>query len=146
MADAVKDVWPSGQLIILSHAWRDDGLWSDIQAEAQDGIKTVLWAMYAALLSSRSHRSWQSWCGRSRATWRTSSMAVEEPLRAELLAAVPRLRAFTISLTNNPDRADDLVQDTLVWAWANIDRFERGTNLNAWLFTILRNLFHSEYR
>jgi RNA polymerase sigma-70 factor (ECF subfamily) len=73
-------------------------------------------------------------------------VAVEEPLRSELLAAVPHLRAFAISLTNNPDRADDLVQDTLVRAWANIDRFERGTNLNAWLFTILRNLFHSEYR
>jgi DNA-directed RNA polymerase specialized sigma24 family protein len=38
------------------------------------------------------------------------------------------------------------VQDTLVRAWRAIDRFERGTNLNAWLFTILRNLFHSEYR
>jgi RNA polymerase sigma-70 factor (ECF subfamily) len=73
-------------------------------------------------------------------------MAVEEPLRSDLLAAVPHLRAFAISLTNNPDRADDLVQDTLVWAWANIDKFERGTNLNAWLFTILRNLFHSGYR
>ena len=58
-------------------------------------------------------------------------MAVEEPLRSDLLAAVPHLRAFAISLTNNPDRADDLVQDTLVRAWANIDRFERGTNLTA---------------
>jgi len=73
-------------------------------------------------------------------------MAVEEPLRSDLLAAVPHLRAFAISLTNNPDRADDLVQDTLVRAWANIDRFERGTNLNAWLFTILHNLVRSEYR
>jgi RNA polymerase sigma-70 factor (ECF subfamily) len=73
-------------------------------------------------------------------------MAVEEPLRSDLLAAVPHLRAFAISLTNNPDRADDLVQDTLVRAWANIDRFEQGTNLTAWLFTILRNLFRSEYR
>jgi len=63
-----------------------------------------------------------------------------------MLAAVPSLRAFAISLTGNFDRADDLVQDTLVRALANIDRFERGTNLNAWLFTILRNLFHSEWR
>jgi len=63
-----------------------------------------------------------------------------------MLAAVPSLRAFAISLTGNFDRADDLVQDTLVRSLANIDRFERGTNLNAWLFTILRNLFHSEYR
>ncbi len=38
------------------------------------------------------------------------------------------------------------MQDAIVRAWANIDRFERGTNLNAWLFTILRNQLHSEYR
>jgi RNA polymerase sigma-70 factor (ECF subfamily) len=63
-----------------------------------------------------------------------------------LLAAVPSLRAFAISLSGSVDRADDLVQDTLLRALANIHRFEPGTNLNAWLFTILRNLFHSEYR
>jgi RNA polymerase sigma-70 factor (ECF subfamily) len=73
-------------------------------------------------------------------------MPVEPAIRDALLAAVPSLRAFAISLTNDFNRADDLVQDTLVRALAHIDRFERGTNLNAWLFTILRNLFHSEYR
>jgi RNA polymerase sigma-70 factor (ECF subfamily) len=73
-------------------------------------------------------------------------MPVEPELRDALLAAVPSLRAFAISLTNDFNRADDLVQDTLVRALVHIDRFERGTNLNAWLFTILRNLFHSEYR
>src|SRR3954454_13381553 len=74
------------------------------------------------------------------------SGTVEPAMRDALLAAVPSLRAFAISLTNNVDRADDLVQDTLLRAIAHIGRFERGTNLNAWLFTILRNLFHSEYR
>ncbi len=73
-------------------------------------------------------------------------MLVEDTLRDHMLATVPSLRAFAVSLTNSRDRADDLVQDTLMRAWANIDRFERGTNLEAWLFTILRNLFHSEYR
>jgi len=67
-------------------------------------------------------------------------------MREALLGAVPSLRAFGISLTGDVDRADDLVQDTLLRALANVDRFEPGTNLNAWLFTILRNLFHSEYR
>src|SRR5829696_5761077 len=71
---------------------------------------------------------------------------IEDSLRDDILAAIASLRAFAMSLTNNRDRADDLVQDTILRAWANIDRFERGTNLNAWLFTILRNQFHSEYR
>jgi RNA polymerase sigma-70 factor, ECF subfamily len=71
---------------------------------------------------------------------------VEDSLREQILAAIPSLRAFATSFTGSRDRADDLVQDTILRAWANIDRFERGTNLNAWLFTILRNQFHSEYR
>jgi len=73
-------------------------------------------------------------------------MTPEPALRDALLAAVPSLRAFAISLCGHVDRADDLVQDTLLRALSNLDRFERGTNLNAWLFTILRNLFHSDYR
>ena len=73
-------------------------------------------------------------------------MSVDPSLRNEILAAIPSLRAFAISLVHDRNRADDLVQDTLVRAWGALDRFERGTNLNAWLFTILRNLFHSQYR
>ncbi len=73
-------------------------------------------------------------------------MSVEASLRDDLLAALPKLRAFAISLTNHPERADDLVQDTIMRAWSSIDRFEPGTNMQAWLFTILRNQFHSEYR
>lgn len=73
-------------------------------------------------------------------------MSVEPQIRDQLLAAIPSLRAFAISLSGNPDRADDLVQDTLVKAWTNLHRFERGTNLNAWLFTILRNGFFSDHR
>ena len=63
-----------------------------------------------------------------------------------MLRAVPSLRAFAISLCGNVDRADDLVQETLLRAWANLNSFEPGTNMSAWLFTILRNLFRSEYR
>jgi RNA polymerase sigma-70 factor (ECF subfamily) len=73
-------------------------------------------------------------------------MILEPEMRDALLAAVPSLRAFGISLSGDVDRADDLVQATLLRALANIERFERGTNLHAWLFTILRNLFHSEFR
>ena len=67
-------------------------------------------------------------------------------VRAAMLAAVPSLRAFAISLCGNVDRADDLVQEALLRAWGNLDSFEPGTNMSAWLFTILRNVFRSEYR
>ncbi|GJD30639.1 ECF RNA polymerase sigma factor EcfG [Methylobacterium adhaesivum] len=67
-------------------------------------------------------------------------------MRDLLLAAIPALRAFAYSLTYNLDRSDDLVQDTLVRAWTKAESFQRGTNLTAWLFTILRNLFYSEQR
>jgi RNA polymerase sigma-70 factor, ECF subfamily len=66
--------------------------------------------------------------------------------REAMLAALPNLRAFAVSLTHNLDTADDLVQDTILRAWANLDRFEAGTNLQAWLFTILRNGFYSQHR
>jgi RNA polymerase sigma-70 factor (ECF subfamily) len=63
-----------------------------------------------------------------------------------MLAAVPSLRAFAISLCRNSDRAVDLVQETLLRALSHIDSFQPGTNMSAWLFTILRNHFRSEYR
>ena len=67
-------------------------------------------------------------------------------VRDGILAAVPNLRAFAMSLSGSLDRADDLVQETMLRALANIDSFEPGTNLSAWLFTILRNQFRTEYR
>src|SRR5512134_4166647 len=73
-------------------------------------------------------------------------MKIDDALRDAVLAAIPKLRAFAISLSGNVDRADDLVQETMLRALANIDSFQPGTNLQAWLFTILRNLFRSEYR
>src|SRR3978361_2402362 len=73
-------------------------------------------------------------------------MALDPTIRDSILAAVPSLRAFAISLCGTVDRADDLVQETLLRAWANIASFQPGTNMSAWLFTILRNLFRSEYR
>ncbi len=66
--------------------------------------------------------------------------------RDAMLKAVPHLRAFAISLTGNIDQADDLVQDALMRGLSNIERFEPGTNVQAWLFTILRNLFLTDYR
>jgi RNA polymerase sigma-70 factor (ECF subfamily) len=66
--------------------------------------------------------------------------------REAMIEMIPRLRAFAISLTGNIDRADDLVQETIVRGLTHIESFQPGTNLQAWLFTILRNQFHTSYR
>lgn len=73
-------------------------------------------------------------------------MKAPAAFKAELIELLPSLRAFARSLARNPAQADDLVQDTLVKALANVDRFEQGTNLRAWLFTILRNHYYSQLR
>ncbi len=70
----------------------------------------------------------------------------DDDLETLLIGAVPNLRAFANSLCGDATRADDLVQDTLVKAWANLASFEKGSNLKAWLFTILRNTYFSELR
>ncbi|MCU9850243.1 RNA polymerase sigma factor [Defluviimonas sp. WL0024] len=72
-------------------------------------------------------------------------MSAPDP-RDALPQHLPALRAFAISLSGDVASADDLVQDTIVKAWTNIDKFEPGTNMRAWLFTILRNTFFSDKR
>jgi RNA polymerase sigma-70 factor (ECF subfamily) len=69
-----------------------------------------------------------------------------DTLQTELLSLVPNLRAFAVSLCGDMDRADDLVQETLIKSWRNLDSFTQGTNLKAWLFTILRNTHFSALR
>src|SRR4029077_19439870 len=86
-------------------------------------------------------------------------MPLTDSLRDDILASVPSLRALAISLSGNGDRADDLVQETLLTAIANIDSLQQGANtldntgssqpdssLPAWLLTLLRTLFRSDYR
>ncbi len=70
----------------------------------------------------------------------------EQSVHDVMLDAIPSLRAFAIALSGKVDRADDLVQETLLRAMANIGSFQAATNMSAWLTTILRNLFRSEYR
>ncbi|MCJ2044049.1 sigma-70 family RNA polymerase sigma factor [Methylobacterium sp. J-078] len=57
----------------------------------------------------------------------------------ELIALVPRLRRFALVRTGNAAEADDMVQATLMRAWEHQDQYRAGSNLVAWLFTILRN-------
>lgn len=64
----------------------------------------------------------------------------------ELLTLLPNLRAFAISLSGRHDKADDLVQDTVFKALNKYESYERGTNMKAWTFTIMRNEFYSNMR
>ena len=66
--------------------------------------------------------------------------------RDNLLKAIPKLRAFARNLGGSAERGDDLVQETLLKALANAESFQPDSNMTAWLYTILRNQFYSEFR
>ena len=70
----------------------------------------------------------------------------DSEFKAELARVIPHLRAFGRSLSGSRDLADDLVQETLLKAWAARKRFQAGTNMRAWTFIILRNLYLSQMR
>ena len=74
-----------------------------------------------------------------------STKEVRDP-RDRLPELLPSLRAFAIGLSRNVATADDLVQETILKAWSNLDKFDPETNLEAWLFTILRNTYYSLLR
>ena len=73
-------------------------------------------------------------------------MTTTADFKSDLLAAIPALRAFAVSLSGKSGWAEDLVQETLVKAWANQSSFQPGSRMQAWLFTILRHEYYSEYR
>jgi RNA polymerase sigma-70 factor (ECF subfamily) len=70
----------------------------------------------------------------------------DDEFKDQLAQVIPHLRAFGRSLSGSRDLADDLVQETLLKAWAARKRFQAGTNMRAWTFIILRNLFLSQMR
>src|SRR3712207_7933029 len=70
----------------------------------------------------------------------------DSEFKEQLAQVIPHLRAFGRSLSGSRDLADDLVQETLLKAWAARKRFQAGTNMRAWTFIILRNLFLSQMR
>lgn len=71
---------------------------------------------------------------------------VNQEFSEEFLGAIAKLRGFALSLTRNADSADDLLQDTLAKGWASRSQFVPGTNLRAWMFTIMRHRFLDECR
>jgi RNA polymerase sigma-70 factor (ECF subfamily) len=84
---------------------------------------------------------------------KTSELPMTKPVclsdldfKKYLASAIPQLRAFGRSLCGNRDTADDLVQETMLKAWAARDRFEAGTNFTARTFTILRNVYFTQVR
>jgi len=70
----------------------------------------------------------------------------QSSFKDDLVAEIPSLRAFATSLCGSVTLADDLVQDALLKAWTHASKFQPGTSLRAWLFTILRNSYYSQYR
>ena len=72
--------------------------------------------------------------------------APDDAFKKQLAATIPHLRAFARSLCGRPDFADDLVQEATLKAWSARERFEPGTNMRAWTFTILRNCYLTEMR
>lgn len=76
----------------------------------------------------------------------SASIADSSDFQAELVSLMPILRAFSRGLCRRHDLADDLVQETLMKAWRSRASFQTGTNLKAWLFTILRNCYYSHGR
>src|SRR5690349_24266247 len=76
----------------------------------------------------------------------SASDSVPTALRRQLADLLPDLRAFARFLVRDRAEADDLVQEALVRALASLDQFRHGTNLKAWLFSILRNAFYEQAR
>jgi RNA polymerase sigma-70 factor (ECF subfamily) len=63
-----------------------------------------------------------------------------------LLTNAGSLKPFAVNLTNDQDKAKDLFQETIYKALANRDKYNTGTNIKAWLFTIMKNIFINDYR
>jgi RNA polymerase sigma-70 factor (ECF subfamily) len=117
-----------------------------LPAPVRDHLGHQLQAFYASILAKAQPQQHLALIAQFDAALMAQGEAVASQFRTDLLAALPGLRAYARSLTIDPCSADDLVQETLVRAWANQHRFEQNSNLMAWLCTILRNQFYTECR
>jgi len=117
-----------------------------LTAEIQDHLGQELRAIYGDPGSDRLPVELRSLLERLKTVFLAQVEPANEEFLNGIMTAVQPLRAFAISLTRNVDAAEDLVQTTLLRAIRGRDRFQPGTNLEAWLFTILRNDYLSDLR
>ena len=117
-----------------------------LPASVQTHIGCQLQAAYAALIRSPLPQSFFDLIAQLDSVRASSGEQAAANFRQDLIAALPGLRAFAVSLVTDAIRADDLVQETMLKAWSSQHRFEPGSNLMAWLCTILRNQFYTEHR
>jgi len=112
----------------------------------RDHLGHQLKTVYASLADSVQPQRFLDLIVKLDAALTPQDSGTRDQFRNDLLDALPYLRSFAMSLVVNPTRADDLVQETVLKAWANRHRFQAGSNLMAWLCTILRNQFYTECR
>ena len=112
----------------------------------RDYLGQQLQAFYGSVIENQQPQRFLDLIARLDVALATHDTSASNVFRADLLASLPGLRSFALSLAVNPTRADDLVQETLLRAWANRNRFIPGTNFMAWVCTILRNQFYTECR
>jgi RNA polymerase sigma-70 factor, ECF subfamily len=117
-----------------------------LDASVQTHLGRHLRAWYGNPADQRLPRRLAWLLNRATQVIRARTEPVDQALVDGIVASIPSLRAYAISLTRNGDPADDLVQETLLRAISKQEQFTAGTCLEAWLFTILRNLFFSTYR
>lgn len=117
-----------------------------LPASVQVHIGYELQAAYAALVKAEPPQRLRDLIAQLDSTLAGRDGQTAADFRQDLIAALRELRAFALSLVTDATRADDLVQETMLKAWSNQHRFEPGSNLMAWLCTILRNQFYTEYR
>ncbi|AWN40469.1 sigma-70 family RNA polymerase sigma factor [Methylobacterium durans] len=119
---------------------------ASLPAPVRDYLGHQLQAFYGSILAEAQPQRHLDLIAQFDAALTARGDAFASQFRNDLLAALPDLRAFAFSLIADPSRAEDLVQETLVRAWANQHRFVPGSNFKAWAFTILRNQFYTECR
>ncbi|GJD94539.1 sigma-70 family RNA polymerase sigma factor [Methylobacterium iners] len=118
----------------------------ELPRQVQDHLGAELKELYASLIVEEQPRRFLDLITQFDAALATDGIALTSDFRSDLVAALPGLRAFALSLSNSPTQADDLLQETLLKAWQHQSSFQAGTNFMAWLCTIMRNHFYSVCR